>query len=420
MIELRTPIQVKEAVKKVLALKKKEQSEFVLISDCDNRYLAEDILADHDVPPFTRSKVDGFAVRSIDTQDAAKEIPSNFSVIEEIGAGTVAKNHPQKGEAIRIMTGAQLPIGTDCVVMLEHVLQYKKKGSHYFQLEQELNPGMNVSYQGEDLQKGSSLIKKGRRITPGIMSLLATFGYNKVSVYKKPKIGIIATGTELLEVEQPLQPGKIRNSNSYMVASQIRKMGAEPILLGQLVDDLELSYQYILEQLKNIDYLITTGGVSVGDYDLLPEIYQKLGANVLFNKVQMRPGSVTTVAEWNGKALFGLSGNPSACYVGLEFFVRPLILESFSNPYPHLEKVQAILLKDELQTNVFTRFIRGFYHERDGKLFVQPIGLDQSHAISSLAEANSLIIVPANQTMKKNDIVEVLLLEGRGSEWPWR
>jgi molybdopterin molybdochelatase len=160
------------------------------------------------------------------------------------------------------------------------------------------------------------LVESGTRITPGIIGLLATFGYSELLVGKKPVVGVLATGSELLEIDEPLVPGKIRNSNSYMLMSQIERVGAWPKYLGKLEDDLEKSFEVIQHELQDVDILITTGGVSVGDYDYLPEIYDRLGATVLFNKIAMRPGSVTTVARLGNQFLFGLSGNPSASFIG--------------------------------------------------------------------------------------------------------
>ncbi|KMK74681.1 gephyrin-like molybdotransferase Glp [Alkalihalobacillus pseudalcaliphilus] len=420
MVEKRKPIQVAEAVSAVLEFAKTSETELVSIDDCDGRYLASDLVADHDVPPFDRSPLDGFAIRATDTEGVSESEPKKFKVIEEIGAGSVATQIPGAGEAIRIMTGAQIPQGTDTIVMFELVSEYKEDEQAFFTLKQSFQPGDNISFQGEDVKKGQSLTPRGTKITPGIKALLATFGYAKVVVFKKPRIGIIATGSELLGVDEQLQPGKIRNSNAYMVASQIKKAGAVPVYLGQLVDDLEESFCKIDTELQNVDMLITTGGVSVGDFDLLPAIYQRLGANVLFNKIAMRPGSVTTVAEVEGKLLFGLSGNPSACFVGFELLVRPIILTSFLSTKPHLQKVKATLTVGQSKANPFTRFIRSSAEFKEGQLEVKPTGLDKSGVVGSLANANALTMLPGGtDPFPQHSTVDVLLLEGEGSEWPW-
>jgi molybdopterin molybdotransferase len=305
--------------------------------------------------------------------------------------------------------------------MLELTKVFQKDGHNYMSLKRSFNKGDNISFKGEDTQEGSILVKKGAYISPGIIALLATFGYAKVTVMKKPQIGIIATGSELLDVDEPLAPGKIRNSNSYMIEAQARRSGAEPVYLGKLVDDLEECYEAVKNALENVDFLITTGGVSVGDYDYLPEIYKRLGANVLFNKVAMRPGSVTTVAEVNGKLLFGLSGNPSACFVGFELFVRPIIRTFLNSERAHLQRVTAALGEDFLKPNPFTRFIRGRISLTNGKVIATPIGLDKSNVVTSLANANAFIVLPGGtRGYKTGDNVDVLLIDDQtGSESSW-
>lgn len=251
-----------------------------------------------------------------------------------------------------------MPENCDTVVLLEQADVYETDGKKYMAIKRSFESGENVSFKGEDVEKGNSLVPKGSYINPGVQALLATFGHDKVKVVKKPVIGIYATGTELLEVHEKLEPGKIRNSNAPMVQAQINRAGAIPLYLGKLADNFEDCYNAISNSINEVDFLITTGGVSVGDFDYLPAIYEKLGARVLFNKIAMRPGSVTTVAELNGKLLFGLSGNPSACYVGFELFVRPIIKTLFGSKKPHLKKAKAMLQADVPTQNSFTRLVR--------------------------------------------------------------
>ena len=238
---------------------------------------------------------------------------------------------------------------------------------------------------------------------------------------KKPVIGLFATGTELLDVGEELQPGKIRNSNSYMLADQIKRAGGDVKFFGILPDDLEGSYSAISDALDKVDLLITTGGVSVGDYDYMPDIYHRLGARVLFNKVAMRPGSVTTVAAMGGKILFGLSGNPSASYVGFELFVRPIIRTMLHSPNPHLKRVSAVLGEDFTKANPFTRFVRSRTYYEDGRLCVVPSGKDKSNMVMSLVTANSFAILPGGtRGYQKGEEADILLLEDEeGSAWPW-
>lgn len=421
MLERRIPIPVAEAVKRIMDFAITGQTEYVSINESFGRYLSEDITATNDVPHFDRAPYDGFAVRTIDTKEASQDNPIEFEVIDHIGAGMLTAEKVSAFQAVRIMTGAQMPVECDAVVMLELAKAYERNGKHYMSIKRPYKPGDNVSFTGEDAKKGDILISKGTKINPGVQAILATFGYASVPVAKKPVVGLFATGTELLDVDDPLEPGKIRNSNSYMIAAQIERVGAEVHYFGKLPDIFETCYEAVKNALSKVDMLITTGGVSVGDFDYLPDIYEKLQAEVLFNKIAMRPGSVTTVAELNGKLLFGLSGNPSACYVGFELFARPIIRTMLFTDKPHLRKEKAILQVDFLKANPFTRFVRSAYTVAEGRLIVSPSGLDKSNVVMSLAGANSLMILPGGtRGYEAGTEVDVLMLEDfDGNEWPW-
>ncbi|MFP3512447.1 molybdopterin molybdotransferase MoeA [Peribacillus sp. SIMBA_075] len=421
MVDRRTPISIAEAVEKVMKHKLGGEVELIPLEESQDRFLAQDITATNDVPHFNRSPYDGFTLRSRDTVEGSINNPLEFEVVEELAAGMVSTIPVQKNQVARIMTGAQMPAGCDAVIMLELTKEFEKDGKKYISFKRSLKEGENVSFQGEDAKKGDLLVKKGTAINPGIIGLLATFGYAEVPVAKKPVVGLFATGSELLDVNEPLQPGKIRNSNSYALSAQIRRAGGEVRFYGKLKDEFELSYEAISTALEEVDLLITTGGVSVGDFDLLPDIYQKLGADVLFNKVAMRPGSVTTVAVYNNKILFGLSGNPSASYVGFELFARPIIRTMLFSEHPHLRKETAQLAEDFLKPNPFSRLLRTRLFYESGRLKVIPSGVDKSNITTSLAGANSLTVLPGGtRGFQTGDIVDVLLLDDQeGSKWPW-
>ncbi|WHY87737.1 molybdopterin molybdotransferase MoeA [Neobacillus novalis] len=421
MLERRKTIPIGEAVQKIMEYQLHGVTEHVSINESFSRFLSEDLIATSDVPHFDRAPYDGFAVRSIDTTEASQSNPVEFEVVDHIGAGMVSKKVVGQNQAVRIMTGAMMPEGTDAVVMFEVAQDYEKDGKPFMSIKRSFKKGDNVSFIGEDAKEGEILVKKGTVINPGIQAMLATFGYNDVPVAKKPLVGLFATGTELLEVYEELVPGKIRNSNSHMIAAQIERAGGNVHYFGKLPDEFDTCFEAVKNALKEVDMLITTGGVSVGDFDYLPAIYKKLGAEVFFNKVAMRPGSVTTVAQYNRKILFGLSGNPSACYVGFELFARPIIRRMLFSKKPHLRREKAILEVDFLKANPFTRFVRSSVFIKDGRLKVAPSGLDKSNIIMSLSGANSLTILPGGtRGFTAGSEVEVLLLEDQtGSEWPW-
>lgn len=417
MLTKRNAITIGEAVQKVMNDIEKGSAEKVPLVKASGRYLAEDIVASQDVPAFDRSLYDGYAIQSEDTFDATNANPVEFEVVGHIGAGAVFNNEIQSFQAVRIMTGAEMPEGCNAVVMLEHVQEINKNDKNYITVDRFIPEHERVFKKGQEIQEGTYLVEKGTRITPGIIGLLATFGYSEVLVGKKPVVGVLATGSELLEIDEPLVPGKIRNSNSYMLMSQIEKMGAQPKYLGKLEDDLDKSFEVIRNELQNVDILMTTGGVSVGDYDYLPEIYERLGATVLFNKIAMRPGSVTTVAKLGHQFLFGLSGNPSASFIGFELFVRPVIRTMLENKEPYLASQKAILADSYPKPNAFAQLIRTKIEIRDSNVYATSNGLNMSSSITSLVGAEALVVLPPTKSgYEKGEVVDILMLSDKGQE----
>lgn len=411
MVQLRTAISIGEAIKRVMTDAKNQPTETIDLIQCANRFLAEDIIANGHVPAFDRALYDGYAIRAEDTMEATKTNPITFEVIGKIGAGSIFCSTVNAFQAVRIMTGAEMPASCNAVIMLEDVEEFTEDNVQKIRITKVVSSGERVFPKGTEIKQGTCIASKGTQINPGVIGLLATFGFHQVHVSKKPIVGILATGSELLEVDEPLIPGKIRNSNSYMLLSQVMQTGGEAIYLGKLEDDLEKSIEIIQDALQRVDILVTTGGVSVGDYDYLPAIYERLGATVLFNKIAMRPGSVTTVAKLEEQYLFGLSGNPSASFIGFELFVRPLIRKRLGNPYPHLLSTQATLADDYPNPNNFTQLVRTKCVIENGRIVVASNGLNMSNAITSIAGADAFAILRPTQTgYQKGDIVDILLL----------
>lgn len=412
MVEKRHPLPVKEAIHRVLACVTSLDSEQVPLEESYGRILRQPIVASHPVPPFDRSPYDGFAVRSSDTQGASGDHRISFQRIDHIGAGTVSSKVLGEREAVRIMTGAPLPEGADAVVMLEQTVEE----GDTFTIRKPFDVHENVSLQGEDVQQGEVVVEEGAFIHPGTIALLATFGHATVEVGKIPSVGVLVTGSELVDVTEELTPGKIRNSNGPMIAAQLKRMGIPYHMYRFTVDDLELNKVQVRDALDAHDVLITTGGVSVGDFDFMPAIYQDLEADVLFNKVAMRPGSVTTVAHAKGKLLFGLSGNPSACFTGFELFVRPALRKMQGAKTLYLPHTKAVLGEDFSKANPFSRFIRATY---DG-VKATPAGFNKSNAVAAIARGNALIVLPGGSRGYAEGMeVDVLLLgqEDGVAEW---
>lgn len=411
---MRKAIPVKEAIDLVIQNSYALPIEEVALADSYGRILAEDIIAKNDVPPFNRSAYDGYAVRAIDTSSASEDQPVAFKTLETIGAGYVPEKPLESGEAYRIMTGAILPQNADAIVMVEKT-ESTEAG---FLLREVHETGQNISFQGEDVKQGEVQIEKGEKIHPGTIALLATFGYARVKVARRPKVSVISTGTELLDVTQPLEPGKIRNSNGPMLCGQLERLNVPYRSLGMMEDDLDACTAIVEKALEESDIVMTTGGVSVGDFDYLPEIYKRIGATVLFNKVMMRPGSVTTVAVKGKQLLFGLSGNPSACFSGFELFARPAILSQMNCKTPYLPLMQATLGEDYGKKNPFSRFVRAKWIFESGQIIVRPAGFNKSNAVSSIAKGNCIIALPPeSEGYQVGDTVDVLLLgEEQGAE----
>ncbi|EZH68095.1 molybdopterin molybdenumtransferase [Bacillaceae bacterium JMAK1] len=418
MVEVRRPISISDAVSRVMKYELNQAVDYVPLLESDLRFLAEDLLADHDVPPFNRAPYDGYAIRSEDTSQASLLNPATLKVVGDIGAGSLYRSELENGQAVRIMTGAKIPNQSDAVVMLEEIQTYD---ADTITIVRPHHHNENISFQGEDTKKDQVLINKGSIIHPGTVALLATFGYDIVPVYRKPRIGILATGSELLDVHEPLQPGKIRNSNAYTAASQVKRAGGIPVMYGKLPDELDACVDVVTDALQEVDAMITTGGASVGDFDLVPQLIERIDAKTLFNKVAMRPGSVTTVAEKDGQMIYGLSGNPGACYVGFELFVRPLIRKALGASALHLKRSKGVLDRDFPKPNPYTRLVRGVVHERDGVQYVEPSGLDKSSSVVALGEAEVFIVLPAgSKGYQRGEEVNLLNLQDqKGSKWPW-
>lgn len=403
----RTPITVADAQSQIASFIQTGETETVSLLESEGRRLAEKVKATYPIPHFRRSGMDGFAVRSKDTEGASPEHPVLLSVQEEIPAGSVPTKEIIQGSCSRIMTGGVVPDSADAVVKLEDT------DNQQFQtaVKQEMQAGANVTEIGAEMSEDTMLLEKGKRIGPGELALLAMFGYVHVEVYRQPKVAVLSTGSELLNPEDPLQPGKIRNSNTYMLAAQVKNAGGQPVIIDQVPDDADLAKERVFDAFANADMVVTTGGVSVGDYDILVDIFNNWDGEMLFNKLQMRPGSPTTVGVRDNQLLFALSGNPGACFAGFELFVRPVLWGMQGKESFYLPEFNAYLAEDFTNKGSFPRFVRGRSYMEDGKVFVQQVGVDKSSIVTSIKDADVLIEIPPGKIeLKANELVSVLKL----------
>lgn len=366
-------------------LNKAESAGFL---DSFGRVLAEDVKATGDLPPFSRATVDGFAIRSCDVSRASHVSGIALNVIGVVQAGGPSKKTVRNNEAVKIMTGGVLPNGADCVVMKEHA-RIEGKNVVIFKA---VKKGDGISFRGESAQKGAVLLRKGARVTSGVVSLLATLGIRRVKVFRKPKVAILVTGNELLNVAQKLTPGKIRSSNQFGLYSQVLEAGCEPQILGIARDNLKDTRSKILKGLK-ADMLVISGGVSVGDFDLVPGVLKSLGVKIFIEKVAMQPGKPLIFGRRGKTYVFGLPGNPVSTMVCFYEFVRPCLLKMAGAADAALRKAEATLDEEIQLKPQRTKILRGCTFLRGGKLFVKLTSHQGSGNILSLAEANCLFEV---------------------------
>lgn len=412
-VEIRKPIPVDDAIKRVIKVVENKEPITVYIDDALNYILAEDIKATYDIPRFNKSPFDGFAINSKDSEGAESNNRIQFDVVDHIGAGTPSHVRIKGHEAVRIMTGAPIPEGADAVVMFEQTTE----NENGFTIRKPFKPGENIAFKGEECKESDVVLEKGQLINSGVIAVLATFGYEEVKVFKRPTVAIIATGSELVGPNEPLEPGKIRNSNGLMIKALCDQMNIQSKTYKIQEDNLRGCTESVNKALSENDIVITTGGVSVGDFDYLPQVYKEIGAEVLFNKVQMRPGSVTTVAYKNDKILFGLSGNPSACYSGFHLFTKPAILKMMSSEEIYPVIINAKLGEDFKKPNPFTRFIRGKLSFTNEGIIAVPSGFNKSNAVVAIAKSNGMIILPSGtRGYSKGDEVKVLLTDHQSFE----
>ncbi|MEK4040686.1 gephyrin-like molybdotransferase Glp [Paenibacillus sp. FSL L8-0493] len=409
----REALQVKEAQAKIIKYANPLESEDVSLDECCGRYLAEKVIAPHPFPAFNRSSMDGYAIIAGDTRNCVNGQVVWLEIVDNIPCGAVPAVDITPGTAARIMTGAQVPVGADAVVMLEVTERREEEGKTYVGIRKKLEANSNITPQGFELSQGDLVLPTGRLISAGDIAVLAAFGLHTVKVYRRPKVAIFATGTELLEVHEPLEPGKIRNSNSPMLEALVKETGGVPVMLGAIVDDLELARSKVQMALETYDFVITTGGVSVGDYDIMGDLVREQSGNMLFNKVTMRPGSVTTAAVRGGKLLLALSGNPGACFVGFQLFARPVISLMQSASQPFLPEWNVTLGTDYKRVNNFTRFVRARLEIKDGSLFAYPALIDESSVTVTIKDSDCLIVVPPEEKgLSAGDKVTVIKLPG--------
>jgi molybdopterin molybdotransferase len=396
-------LSVQAAQERILRHFKPVGTETLPLSQCAGRVLASDILST-DLPLFDNSSVDGFAVRSADLKGASPGSGRMLRVVADIPAGSVTDLELSPGEAARIMTGASVPKGANAVIMVEDTDFNHRETNRIAPVNirafRVISSGENIRKRGMDIKSGHKVLFAGKRLRSQDLGLLAMLGLASVNVHRRPRIALLSSGDELLPVDKPLEPGKIHDSNSYILAASIVENGCEVIPLGVVQDRLK-AIQVMFDQAVSVsaDMLISSAGVSVGAFDYVKDVIESNGS-LDFWKVNMRPGKPLAVGEYRGLPFIGLPGNPVSAFIGFEVFVRPALGhlagqsgtgDSGFRPRPKIP----VTLTEAIETDGRETYLRAIIEEKNGVLNAKLTGHQGSGNLLSLVQANALLIIPA-------------------------
>ena len=399
-------LSVEEALEQVLARANRLDAERLELLACLGRVLAEPIVAPSDIPPWPNSAMDGYALVASDTRAATHERPADLRVVGTIPAGSVASHHVSPGEVFRIFTGAPLPKGADSVVPQEDVEVIDGR----ICVRRQVNRGEFVRPPGEDIRAGETALEVAQVIGPAEVGLLATLGRSQALVFGRPRVAILSTGDELVDLGGQIAPGKIRNSNTYALMAQVLEAGGEPVNLGVAPDrreDIEERLRWGL----SADALISSAGVSVGEYDLVRDALVRLGAELHLWQVSMRPGKPITFGSLGGRPIFGLPGNPVSAMVTFELFVRPALRKMAGHRVLHRPLIRARALSPIPNPGHRRGYLRVTVTAGADGYGVRLTGRQGSAILTSMVAADGLAVVPPDTTIPEGGEVPVLLLK---------
>ena len=400
-------ISVEDALHKILDVFVPLGQEKVNILNSLGRVIGEDIYAARNIPPKNNSAMDGYALRWEDTRGASREKPVVLNVIENLPAGAIPQKAVGKGESSRIMTGAPVPDGADAVVRVEDTAKQERKVKIFAEAEE----GQDIRFAGEDIKDGELVIPRGHIIRPAETGMLASLGRSSISAYQRAVVAVVATGDELVDIDEHPSPWQIVSSNSYSLAAQIIDCGGIPLQIGIAKDTREDLVSKFKAALR-ADIIVSFGGVSVGDYDLVKDVMKEVGNKMQFWRVAMRPGRPLAFGSMGGVPLFGLPGNPVSSMIAFEQFVRPSILKMMGHKNLFRRTVKATVREDIIKKKGARHFIRARVDYKNGNYTVTSTGNQGSGILKSMVRANGLIILPENTTsVKKGEEVAVQLLD---------
>jgi len=374
------------------------------------RVLRHNAVSDLDLPPFDRARMDGYALRAADVEGATAERPARLREIGEAAAGHSFDGTVGAGQAVRIMTGAPVPGGADAVQKIEviHVT-----GDGWIEVQEAVKPAQFITPRGIEARAGDVMVNVGERISPAVAAVLASFGHARIIVSRRPRVALLSTGTELVEVEQTPGPSQIRNSNTYSLAGYAEAAGAEVIRAGIVPDDFDATRDAIAAATSEADVVMLSGGVSMGDYDLVKPALRQLGAEVFVEKVAMHPGKPTVFAKLGDKVIFGLPGNPVSVAVSFHLFARPALLKLQGANQIHLPRFQAYALRPVKGAPPRRSHQPGHLIIRHGRAEVEPLKWSGSSDLVAFMNADCLIVVPEDRAgYDAGDLVKVISLHG--------
>lgn len=402
-------IALEEALEILNKNTKALKSEVVSIKDSLKRVLYGDVKSKINNPPFNKSVFDGYAFKSEDSKGTSKENPIELKIVDEIFAGDFSEREIKSGEAVRIMTGAPIPMGADCVLKQEET----ERQGDLVKIFKEMKENQNISFMGEDIKIGETLIKKGKRLDYADLGIMASSGISQVTVYKKPKVSIISTGDEVCDIHSTLKPGKIYDSNLYSLSGRIEELGYHVLSMEHVGDNILKIGEAIEKVFEKSDIVFTTGGASVGEKDLMQKVAESIGFEKLFWKIKIKPGSAVVCSKREEKILISLSGNPNAALTTFELLGKPVLkkLEGEEENI-NIKREKGILMDSFNKKSPQRRFLRGnvIYDEKGAKVYITQIKSGNG-ILSSLLNANCLIEVEkGNEGLNKGEVVNIIKL----------
>jgi len=384
-------ISVVDAIETVARVVRALGTQRVELSDCAGRILAEDIVADTDLPPFDRAQMDGYAVRAADVANT----PAQLRIVGESAAGAGWHHEMNAGEAVRIMTGAPVPAGADAVQQVE--LTREPNGAGVVEILEPVETGRSIVKRANEIKSGETVLRAGEEINAQTIATLASFGYAQVKVGKRPRVAVMATGSELVDVNQKPGRDQIRDSNNYTIEAYAKSAGAIVERLPLAGDDTEQLKQQMSAAVERCDVLVTSGGVSMGVYDFTKTAFRELGAEIFFERVALRPGKPTVFGRIGETLIFGLPGNPVSVAVTFNLFVRAALRAMQGATETSLPEMTAVLARDVKGSKDRESYLPAVLRtDEKGTLLAEPLKWGGSSDFVSFARATALINVPAD------------------------